>query len=102
MCSSKPIYAVLKTQMCSQQINKNITSKQSSHLLVFLVDAPDTRNAVIEHQKSKCFLGEDHQTLIFFSQITYVVWGNGTGDKIGASEAIQKRLEWENLIFFAT
>jgi hypothetical protein len=27
--------------------------------------------------------------------------GNGTGGKIGASEAIQKRLEWENLMFFA-
>jgi hypothetical protein len=26
---------------------------------------------------------------------------NGTGCKIGASEAIQKRLEWENPIFFA-
>jgi hypothetical protein len=59
--------------MCSHQINKNITSKQSSHLLVFLVDAPDARNAVIEHQKSKCFLGEDHQTLIFSSQITNVL-----------------------------
>jgi hypothetical protein len=59
--------------MCSHQINKNITSKQSSHLLDSLVDAPDARNAVIEHQKSKCFLGEDHQTLIFFSQITYVL-----------------------------
>ena len=45
--------------MCSHQINKNITSKQSSHLLVFLVDAPDARNAVIEHQKFKRFLGED-------------------------------------------
>ena len=45
--------------MCSHQINKNITSKQCSHLLVFLVDAPDARNAVIEHQKSKSFLGED-------------------------------------------
>jgi hypothetical protein len=59
--------------MCSHQINKNVTSKQSSPLLVFLVDAPDARNAVIEHQKSKCFLGEDHQTLIFSSQITYVL-----------------------------
>ena len=72
-------------------------------MLVFLVDAPDARNAVIEHQKSKCFLGEDHQTLIFSSQITYVdtvrAGGNETGFKIGASEAIQKRLEWENLIF---
>jgi hypothetical protein len=56
MCTSKPICAVLKTQMCSHQINENITSKQSSHLLVFLVDAPNARNAVIEHQKSKCFL----------------------------------------------
>jgi hypothetical protein len=46
--------------MCSHQINKNIlTSKQSSHLLVFLVDAPDARNAVIEHQKCNRFLGED-------------------------------------------
>jgi hypothetical protein len=46
--------------MCSHQINKNVTSKQSSDLLVFLVDAPDARNAVIEHLKSKCFLGEEH------------------------------------------
>jgi hypothetical protein len=45
--------------MCSHQINKNITSKQSSHLLDSLVDAPDARNAVIEHLKSKCFLGEN-------------------------------------------
>jgi hypothetical protein len=37
------------------------------------VDAPDARNAVIEDQKSKCFLGEEHQTLIFSSQITYVL-----------------------------
>ena len=59
MCSSKPICAVLKTEMCSHQINKNITSKQSSQLLVFLVDALDARNAVIEHQKFKRFLGED-------------------------------------------
>jgi hypothetical protein len=59
--------------MCSHQINKNITSKQFSHLLVFLVDAPDDKNAVIEHQKSKCFLGEDHHTLMFSSQITYVL-----------------------------
>ena len=65
MCSSKSICAVLKTQMCSHQINKNITSKQSSHLLVFLVDATDARNAVIEHLKS----------LIFSSQITYVLHG---------------------------
>jgi hypothetical protein len=65
------------------------------------VDAPDARNAVIEHQKSKGFLGEDHQTLIFSSQITYACWGNGTGGKIGASKPIQKRLEWENLISFA-
>jgi hypothetical protein len=76
--------------MCSHQINKNITSKQSSHLLVFVVDAPDARNTVIEHQKSKRFLGEDIRA-----------GGNGTGGEIGASEAIQKRLEWENLIFFA-
>ena len=94
MCSSKPICAVLETQMCSHQINKNITSKQSSHLLVFLLDAPDARNAVIENQKSKCFQGED-------IVLRHTCRGNGTGGKIGVSEAIQKRLEWENLIFFA-
>jgi hypothetical protein len=27
MCSSKPICAVLKTEMCSHHINKNVTSK---------------------------------------------------------------------------
>ena len=60
MCSSKPICAVLKTQMCSHQINNNITSKLSSHLLVFLVDAPDARNAVIVQQNfffNKIFSG---------------------------------------------
>ena len=47
MCSSKPICAVLKTQMCSHQTNK-IALEQSSHLLVTLVDAPEnSRNAVI-------------------------------------------------------
>jgi hypothetical protein len=52
MCSSKPICAVLKTQMCSHQTNK-IALEQSSHLLVTLVDAPEnSRNAVIEHQKT--------------------------------------------------
>ena len=58
--------------MCSHQIKENITSKQSSHLLVFLVDTPDARNAVIEHQKSKCFLGEDIRA-----------GGNGTGKIVG-------------------
>jgi hypothetical protein len=99
-----PFGQFLKLKCAVTKINKNKTSKQSSHLLVFLVDAPDARNAVIKHQKSKCFLGEDHQTLMFSSQITFVdtvlAGGNGTGVKIGASEAIQKRLEWENLIFF--
>ena len=75
--------------MCSHQIKENITSKQSSHLLVFLVDTPDARNAVIEHQKSKCFLGEDIRAGVM-EQV-----------KLWAREAIQKRLEWENLIFFA-
>jgi hypothetical protein len=37
----------------------------------------------------------------YFPHKSHTCWGNGTGGKIGASEAIQKRLEWENLIFFA-
>jgi hypothetical protein len=77
--------------MCSHQINENITSKQSSHLLVFLVDAPNARNAVIERQKST--------RPSYFPHKSHTCWGNGTGYKIGVSEAIQKRLEWENLIY---
>ena len=75
--------------MCSHQINKNITSKQCSHLLVFLVDAPDARNAVIEHQKSKSFLGEDIRAGVMEQELN---WGE---------RSHPKRLEWENLIFFA-
>jgi hypothetical protein len=37
----------------------------------------------------------------YFPHKSHMCWGNGTGGKIGTSEAIQKRLEWENLIFFA-
>jgi hypothetical protein len=42
-------------------------------------------------------------THIFLTNISHrpTCWGNGSGGKIGASEAIEKRLEWENLIFFA-
>ena len=75
--------------MCSHQINENITSKQSSHLA-----RNAARNAVIEHQKSKRFRGEG-------IVLRHTCRGYGTAGKIGASEAIQKRLEWENLIFFA-
>jgi hypothetical protein len=65
MCISKPICAVLKTQMCRHQTNK-IALEQSSHLLVTLVDAPEnSRNAVIEHQKHKRFLGEDSRPSYF-------------------------------------
>jgi hypothetical protein len=61
MCSSKPICAVLKTQLCSHQTNKNsLKLKQSSDLFITLVDASENaRNAVIGHQKYKRFLGED-------------------------------------------
>jgi hypothetical protein len=72
----------------------------TSHLLVFRVDSPDARNAVIEHQKYKRILREDSRPS-YFPHKTHTCWGNGTGGKIGASKAIQKRLEWENLIFFA-
>jgi hypothetical protein len=57
------------------------------------VDAPENaRNAVIEHHKYKSFLGEDK---------LLTCCGNGTEGKIGVSKAPQKRLERENLIFFA-
>jgi hypothetical protein len=78
-----------------------VALKQSSHLLVILVDAPEnSRNAVIEHQKHKRFLGEDSRPS-YFPHKSLTCWGNGKEGKIGASEALQKRLEWENLIFFA-
>jgi hypothetical protein len=57
MCSSKSICAVLKTLMCSYQANENITLK---YVCRFPVDAPEnSKNAVIEHQKYKHFLGEN-------------------------------------------
>jgi hypothetical protein len=59
--------------MCSPQINKNITSKQSSHLLVFLVDAPDARRRSLRIKNLNVFWERTHQTLIFSSQITYVL-----------------------------
>ena len=37
----------------------------------------------------------------YFPHKSHTYRGNGTGCKIGAREAIQERLEWENLIFFA-
>jgi hypothetical protein len=46
--------------------------------------------SLIEHQKYKRF---PHKSL--------TCWRNGKEGKIGASEAPQKRLEWENRIFVA-
>ena len=46
------------------------------------------------------FLGEDSRPS-YFPHKTLMFWGNGKEGEIGASEAPQKRLEWENLIFFA-
>jgi hypothetical protein len=65
------------------------------------VDAPDARNAVIEHQKSKNVFWERATRPLYFPHKSHKCWGNRTGGKIGVSKAIQKRLEWENLIFFA-
>jgi hypothetical protein len=45
--------------------------------------------SLIEHQKYKRFLGRTPDP------------PNGKEGKIRASEASQKRLEWENIIFFA-
>jgi hypothetical protein len=56
--------------------------------------------SLIEHQKYKRFLGEDSRPS-YFPHKSLTCWGNGKEGKIGASEAPQKRLEWENLIFFA-
>ena len=56
--------------------------------------------SLIEHQKYKRFLGEDSRSS-YFPYKLLTCWGNGKEGKIGASEAPQKRLEWENLIFFA-
>jgi hypothetical protein len=57
--------------------------------------------SLIEHQKYKRFLGGGLQTLLYFPHKSLTCWGNGKEGKIGASEAPQKRLEWENIIFFA-
>jgi hypothetical protein len=51
---------------------------------------------LIEHQKYKRFLGEDSRPS-YFPHKSLTCWRNGKEGKIGASEAPQKRLEWENL-----
>ena len=96
-----PFVQFLKHKYAVTKLTK-IALKQSSHLLVTLVDAPENaRNAVIEHQKYKRFLGEDPRPS-YFPHKSLTCWSNGKEGKIGASKAPQKRLEWENLIFFAT
>jgi hypothetical protein len=95
-----PYVQFLKHKCAVTKLTK-VALKQSSHLLVILVDAPEnSRNAVIEHQKHKRFLGEDSRPS-YVPHKSLACWGNGKEGKIGASEALQKRLEWENLIFFA-
>jgi hypothetical protein len=37
----------------------------------------------------------------YFLHKSLTCWDNGKEGKIGASEAPQKRLEWENIVFFA-
>ena len=56
--------------------------------------------SLIEHQKYNFFLGEDYRPSYFLHK-SLTCWRDGKEDKIGASEATQKRLEWENLIFIA-
>jgi hypothetical protein len=57
-------------------------------------------HALIEHQKYKRFLWEDAKPFYFLHK-SLTCWGDATEGEIGASEAPQKRLEWENIIFFA-
>jgi hypothetical protein len=56
--------------------------------------------SLIEHQKYKRFLREDSRPS-YFPHKSLTCWSNGKESKIGASEALQKRLEWENQIFIA-
>jgi hypothetical protein len=66
----------LKHKFAVTKLTK-IALKQSSHLLVTLVDAPENaRNAVIEHQKYKHFLGEDSRPS-YFPHKSLTSWGNG-------------------------
>jgi hypothetical protein len=55
--------------------------------------------SLIEHQKYKRFLGEN-SIPSYFPHKSLTCWGNGKEAKIGASEAPEKRLGWENLILF--
>jgi hypothetical protein len=77
---------------CAVTKRTKIALKQSSHLFVTLVDASENaRNAVIEHQKYKRFLGEDLRPS-YFPHKSLTCWGNGKEGKIGASEAPKKEI----------
>ena len=56
--------------------------------------------SLTEHQKYKRFLGEDSRSS-YFSHKSLTCRSDGKEGKIAASDAPQKRLEWENLIYFA-
>ena len=71
-----PFVQFLKHKCAVTKLTK-IALKQSSRLLITLVDAPENaRNAVIEHQKYKRFLGEDPRPS-YFPHKSLTCWGNG-------------------------
>ena len=84
MCSSKPICAVLKTQMCRHQINKNLNSKQSSHLLVFLWMIQMSEMLSLSIKNLNVFW-ERTTRPSYFPHKSHTCWGNGTGVKIERS-----------------
>jgi hypothetical protein len=66
--------AVIKrTKVALKQLLTLLALKQSSHLPLWMLQKIPEMLSSHEHKKYKRFLGEDPQTLLFSSQITYVL-----------------------------
>jgi hypothetical protein len=86
---------------CAFTILRKIANSLLMYLLsLWMLQKIPEMLSLTEHQKYKRFLWEDSRPS-YFSHKSLTCSGNGKEGKIAASDAPQKRLEWENLIYFA-
>ena len=95
-----PFVQFLKHECAVTKLRKIVNSLLMYSLPLWMLQIIPEMLSLTEHQKYKRFLGEDSRPS-YFSHKSLTCWGNGKEGKIAARDAPQKRLEWENLIFFA-
>jgi hypothetical protein len=96
----KTFVQFLKHECAVTKLRKIANSLLMYSLPMWMLQEIPEMLSLTEHQKYKRFLGEDPDPS-YFPHNSLTCWGNGKEGKIAASDAPQKRLEWENLIYFA-